>query len=128
MSTLRVNAIQNTNGIEHYLAKAWVNFNGTFGTSPFTLANGGIRGAGNVSSITKDETGVFQINFTTAMQDANYAAVAVASGTGGAAFRIVTVSQYGTTACILRSADVPSAAGIYPVPQDAETLCVAVFR
>jgi hypothetical protein len=105
-----------------YACRAWVNFDGTT-PNPST-----IRSSGNVTSITKFETGTYGINFTTAMQDANYAAVAVASGTGGAAFRIVTVSQYGTTACVLRSADVPSAAGIYPVPQDAETLSLAVFR
>jgi hypothetical protein len=40
MSTLKVNAIQNTSGVEQYLAKAWVNFNGTG-----TVA---IRASGNV--------------------------------------------------------------------------------
>ena len=31
-------------------AKAWVNFDGTFATSPFTEANGGIRDSFNVDS------------------------------------------------------------------------------
>jgi hypothetical protein len=44
-----------------------VNFNGTG-----TVA---IRGSGNVSSITDGGTGDYTINFTTAMQDANYALV-----------------------------------------------------
>ena len=47
-------------------AKAWVNFNGTG-----TVA---IRRAFNVSSITDAGTGYYEINFTTAMPDANYAA------------------------------------------------------
>ncbi len=34
------------------VAKAWVNFNGSFASSSYTLANGGIRAAYNVSSIT----------------------------------------------------------------------------
>jgi hypothetical protein len=64
MSTLRVNAIQNTSGVEQYLAKAWVNFNGTG-----TVA---IRASGNVSSITDNGVGDYTVNFTNAMADANY--------------------------------------------------------
>jgi hypothetical protein len=111
-----------TGSAPSYTCRAWVNFDGTT-ADPST-----IRGSGNVSSIIKDETGVFRPQFTTAMPDVNFAAVAVASGTGGAAFRIVTVSQYTTGEVVLRSADVPSAAGIYPVPQDAASLCLAIFR
>ena len=67
MSTLSVNTVkslntnapvfQNTSGTEKgQLCKAWVNFDGTFGTSPFTEANGGIRDSFNVSSITDNGT------------------------------------------------------------------------
>jgi hypothetical protein len=45
--------------------KAWVNFNGTG-----TVA---IRASLNVSSITDEGTGLFTVNFTTALSDANYA-------------------------------------------------------
>ena len=64
MSTLKTNTIKNTDDVEMYLAKAWVNFNGTG-----TVA---IRAAGNVSSITDNGTGNYTVNFTTAMPDANY--------------------------------------------------------
>lgn len=47
-----------------YACRAWVNFNGV---------NNTIVGSGNVSSITDNGTGDYTINFTTAMQDANYA-------------------------------------------------------
>jgi len=47
--------------------KAWVNFNGTT-ASPST-----IRASYNVSSVTKNGTGDYTVNFTTAMVDANYA-------------------------------------------------------
>lgn len=47
------------------IAKAWVNFNGT--TSPGT-----IRSSYNVSSVTKNGTGDYTINFTTALADVNY--------------------------------------------------------
>lgn len=54
-------AVQNgMNGI----AKAWVNFNGS------TAA---IRASFNVGSITKNGTGDYTANFTTAMPNANYA-------------------------------------------------------
>ena len=65
MSTLKTNTIKNTDDVEMYLAKAWVNFNGQG-----TVA---IRAAGNVSSITDNGIGDYTVNFSTAMPDANYA-------------------------------------------------------
>jgi len=50
-------------------AKAWVNFNGTG-----TVA---IRADFNVSSITDGGAGIYAVNFTTAMTDADYAAFKV---------------------------------------------------
>ena len=47
------------------ICKAWVNFDGT--TSPGT-----IRSSYNVSSVTKNGTGDYTVNFATAMADANY--------------------------------------------------------
>jgi hypothetical protein len=49
-----------------YACRAWVNFNGTG-----TVA---INASGNVSSITDNGTGDYTVNFTTAMQDTNFAA------------------------------------------------------
>jgi len=76
MSTLKLDTLSNKAGtasvpsdtIVSGTAKAWVNFNGTG-----TVA---IRRAFNVSSITDNGTGDYTVNFTTAMSDANYAAVA----------------------------------------------------
>jgi len=50
-----------------YGCRAWVNFNGTGAVA--------IRDSGNVSSITDLGTGQYQVNFTTAMPDVNYAIV-----------------------------------------------------
>ena len=47
------------------IAKAWVNFNGTG-----TVA---IRGSYNVSSITDNGAGIYTVNFSSNMSDANYA-------------------------------------------------------
>lgn len=51
----------------HYACRAWVRFNGTGSVA--------IDASGNVSSITDNGTGDYTVNFTTAMPDANYAAV-----------------------------------------------------
>ena len=83
MSTLKTNTIKNTDDVEMYLAKAWVNFNGTG-----TVA---IRAAGNVSSITDNGTGNYTVNFTTAMVDGNYSVATNAGDVGSIQFdRFVT--------------------------------------
>ena len=91
MSTLKVNTIQNTSGVEVYTAKAWVNFNGTG-----TVA---IRAAGNVSSITDVGTGYYTVNFTNAMSDASYSAYATAAsgGSGKLAFGYSGVAPTSST-------------------------------
>jgi hypothetical protein len=58
-----------------YMARAWVAFDGT--TAPPT-----ILGSGNVTSVTKSAAGTYTVNFTTAMPDANYSAVASVDGAG----------------------------------------------
>ena len=82
MSTLKVTNIQDTGGgnnstsaeIYSGRAKAWVNFNGTG-----TVA---IRADFNVNSITDTATGQQTINFSNALSDANYSAVAMCSDSG----------------------------------------------
>jgi hypothetical protein len=57
------------------ICKAWVNFNGT--TSPGT-----IRSSYNVSSVTKNGTGDYTVNFANALADANYAFVGIQTLSG----------------------------------------------
>ena len=77
MSEIRANTVSDAAGTGpatltgQYAAKAWANFNGTG-----TVA---IRQSGNVSSITDNGTGIYGLNFSTALQDADYAV----SGTAG---------------------------------------------
>jgi hypothetical protein len=61
----------------NYACRAWVNFDGTT-ASPST-----IRGSGNVSSVTKVSTGVYQVNYSVAMPDAVYVVTGSASTTSG---------------------------------------------
>jgi hypothetical protein len=64
MSFVEPNKLITADVVAPGLCKAWVNFNGTG-----TVA---IRAAFNVSSITDNGTGIYTVNFTTAMPDANY--------------------------------------------------------
>ena len=117
MSTLRVNAIQNTSGVEQYLAKAWVNFNGTG-----TVA---IRASGNVSSITDNGVGRYVVNMVSALADANYSVCAAAShtnaSTNSAALSVDEGTAPTTTAVALRANQ--GSANLDPV-----YCSVAIFR
>ena len=83
-----------------FAIRAWVSFTGD--TAPAT-----VRGSGNVTSVTRNGTGNYTVNFTTAMSDANYSAVGSGTGTGvnsGRAcfFAIQTAGTYSTTAVQVR--------------------------
>lgn len=119
MSTLRVNTLQNTSGVEVYTAKAWVNFNGTG-----TVA---IRAAGNVSSITDNGTGDYTLNFTTALADANYAITVFANNPTNAtpAGLMTGNNTFAPTTSSVRVQTVVS--GNYGAV-DTSHGCVAVFR
>ena len=83
MSTIKTDTLQNVAGTKSVpvntvvdgSAKAWVNFNGTG-----TVA---IRAAFNVGSITDNGVGNYTVNYTAPMPDANYAAVAMVTYSGG---------------------------------------------
>jgi hypothetical protein len=77
-----INANFNVSGsAPKYACRAWVNFDGTTGP-------GTIRASGNVSSVTRNATGDFTVNFATAMPDANFNTV-FSAGTGDIADRSV---------------------------------------
>jgi hypothetical protein len=69
-----------------YACRAWVNFDGT--TTPPT-----IRESGNVSSVTRSSTGIYFVNFATAMPDASYAAIATSGLDNFARTDAATTSQ-----------------------------------
>ena len=100
-----------------YGCRAWVNFNGTG-----TVA---IRASGNVSSITDNGTGVYTLNFSTAMPDANYAATGFArvgsTSTQTKGVAAATTDTYSTTQLQVRTT---SGSGF----ADADTVGIAIFR
>lgn len=118
MSTLKVNAIQNTSGVQQYLAKAWVNFNGQG-----TVA---IRASGNVTSITDNGTGDYTVNFTSAIADVNYAVLATMGKSDINAKAAAPDTGFSTTS--VRIFTGVSNGTIHTQLEDAPYCGVAVFR
>jgi len=104
-------------------AKAWVNFNGTG-----TVA---IRESFNVSSITDNNTGVYTLNFTTALSDANYCYIFGVERDGDGSDGIVGAysgdSQSKTTTALGIKTGFATSGGNFGI-FDAPTLCVSIFR
>ena len=123
MSTLRVNTLQDATGSNQPAmvgaAKAWVNFNGTG-----TVA---IRAAFNVSSITDNGTGIYTINFTTAMPDTNYSWAGGVPRDAGGYLASVNAQYAGTytTAALQIITNNASGGGLY---FDYPIVTVQVFR
>jgi len=74
-----------------YACRAWVNFDGTGTVS--------IRDSGNVSSITDDGVGRYEVNFATAMPDADYSTVAMSARSASSEQEGIYINQviYTTT-------------------------------
>lgn len=97
-------------------ARAWVNFNGV------TTAT--IRASYNVSSVTRNGTGDYTVNFTNALADANYSA-AISCKTDGVTDIIAQVPGTGAkTTSSLRIQSVNAAGTL----RDSQTNDVAIFR
>jgi hypothetical protein len=100
-----------------YMARAWVNFNGTG-----TVA---IRASGNVSSITDNGTGDYTVNFTTAMPDADYIINGTSSLPSGGSDRRVVATNLNTTPT---TSAVRISVGYSSTADDQSYVQVAVFR
>lgn len=105
-----------------YLAKAWVNFNGTG-----TVA---IRASGNVSSITDNGVGDYTVNFTSALADSNFAYLVTGGGPTASTNMCYTGGTVATSSFRFAAYYPTYVAGgtIGSPTQDASTLCVSIFR
>lgn len=115
-STTSAPTFQNTSGTQiGTLCMAWLSYNGATST---------IRGSFNVSSITRNTTGDYTLNFTTALPDGNYA-IAGNSGNPGT-LNGYLLAPYGvaptTTAARV------SAVSTGAINTDMPYVYVAVFR
>jgi leucyl aminopeptidase len=73
-----------------YGCRAWVNFDGTTSTPT-------IRASGNVTNVTKNGTGDYTVNFTTAMSDTNYSAVSSVGAASSSNATLVCAKYAGTS-------------------------------
>lgn len=105
-----------TGSAPSYTCRAWVNFNGTG-----TVA---IRASGNVSSITDNGVGQYTVNFTTAMPDANYSALATAFIANGRGTGLQARASQTTTAVGVGFYDF--VANAYNA--DTDNMNVSIFR
>jgi hypothetical protein len=109
-STSATNCIQGS-------AKAWVNFAGTTGT---------IRASYNVSSVTRNGTGDYTSNFTSALSDANYSVtVGISNDAGGAALLPLTQTNATPTTTAMRFVTVTRSAG---ANSDPTYVNLSIFR
>jgi hypothetical protein len=92
-------------------AKAWVNFDGT-ATTPIAP-----RSSYNVSSVTKNATGDYTVNFATAMANANYSSI----GTAGNAGQSVSLTTFNTTSLQISTRNASNVLTSTPI------ICVAIF-
>jgi hypothetical protein len=101
-----------------YACRAWVNFDGATGT---------IRASGNVTSVTKNGTGDYTLNFTTALPDANYSVIGTGESTTGGYNVIQKNAAAAPTTTAVRIASVTQSGGT-PTAYDSPFICVSVFR
>lgn len=100
------------------LCRAWVNFNGTSGASPVT------RASFNVSSVTRNSTGLYTLSFITSFTDANYVICGSDSyllNSNGASSGIVSFINKATS-----SVQIITNAG--NTGQDSAGVDIAIFR
>lgn len=101
-----------------YMARAWVNFNGT-GTPS-------IRASGNASSLTDHGVGGYTVNFTTSMPDTSYSWSFGGDGSGsrGNSFGVAATNFTAPAVGSLRTQFYDDTAGLV----DPTYACVQIFR
>lgn len=130
MSTAKFDTLQNAAGtvsvpvntVVNGSAKAWVNFNG--------IGTVAIRAGFNVSSITDNGTGNYTVNFTNALADVNFSAVAnskSADNTTLGRFYPVLPCGYATTSVRLLTSSPSSGSITDAVAADAALITLSVF-
>jgi hypothetical protein len=106
----------NTNLFPEYKCRAWAVFNGglTGNNSPI--------GSGNITSVTRNTTGDYTVNFTTNMVDTNYSILAAPLVSGTAAPRHIGYGSILVESFKIFTCDTAGGAA------DPSSISVGVFR
>ena len=111
-----LNVINSLSGVDSKsIAKAWVTFDGTL-ASPSAVGR-----SYNVSSITKNSTGVYTVTFTTSMPDVNYCVVSTARNTSP------LVGTFGTGENTRSTNSVQITTGTFSTLYDSPLVNVVIF-
>jgi hypothetical protein len=105
-----------------YGCRAWVNFDGTTNTGGLCT----IRASAGVTSVSDNGTGLYTINLSITLPDANYCVIGTSSANSATSPRITSVANYSaaqttTSVRFVIQADNGSV-------QDSGQVCVAIFR
>lgn len=120
ITPLRVRDALNASGFAPvYGCRAWVNFNGVTTVT--------IRGSGNVSSVVRNSAGNYTVNFATAIQDANYCAVATSAtnATGAMIQYAASVTDIAAGSCRINTGSNGTSTN---VAADNAIVSLAIFR
>ena len=114
--------------VQKRVASAWVNFDGTFGSTPYTKSNG-IRSAYNVASVTDNGSGDYTVNFERTFGSSDdYAAVVTNSAeTAGSTIPVFHQNGIATSSTGAAFRFRLSDAGSYATRRNSLTVAVAVF-
>jgi precorrin-4 methylase len=105
------------------IAKAWVNFNGTTGTTVAGEFRCTIRSAHNVSKVVRSTTGDYSVYFNAAFADANYCAIM----SSGLPYQVVPHAEtYGASAFRFKNNYIVNNNG--NTLQDSVNFSVVIFR
>jgi|688.fasta_scaffold624154_2 hypothetical protein len=118
-----------------FACRAWVNFDGTAGSTVDGEFRCTIRSSGNVSKIVRNGAGDYSVFFTTAMPDANYATLVSNRSTffSGHAFSTTSALadvEGGVATSFVRVAHYPAGdvTGYSGATNDSSIMTVAIFR
>lgn len=124
----QVQAGATSGGLPVFQCRAWVNFDGTRdSTGALSTANTArlIRGSGNVSSVVRNGTGDYTVNFTAPMPDANYSVAGIAqASTNNSNTVLIKHFDFAYTAAAARIRTVNAGVGF----SDSSEATVAIFR
>lgn len=110
-------AFRNTSDVEvGQLCRAWVNFAG---------GTGAINASFNVSSVTRNGTGLYTVSFTNAMPDINYVVAGFSRNNANTARILVCASSQLTT---ISTSQIGLTVGEYANNVDSTAVGVAFFR
>ena len=116
-----------TGSAPSYACRAWVNFDGTrdtTGTISTANTNRLIRASGNVTSVLRNGTGDYTVNFTTDMPDNNYGMSAIGRRTadGAAVVSLKGDGVYLVSSVQLRTTDISG------LSLDLDVVSVSIHR